>query len=114
MTFPFLAPYCASKAACRALTEAMRAELAESGTLVMAVLPGTIDTPMMTNLHVPKSGPQTVAQAVVAALRDGQEEVWAGEGAAEMRAMLLEQPDVLKANAAKQLRLADINAGAAQ
>jgi len=113
LTLPFVAPYCASKAACRVLTEAMRAELAAAGVLVMAVYPGSIDTPMMTKVHVPKSGPETVAQAVVEGLRRGLEEVWAGEGAEDMRVMLRTDPAGLTASAAKQLRLADINAAGA-
>ena len=110
VTFPFVAPYCATKAACRALTDAMRAELAEAGTLVMAVYPGSIDTPMMANVKVSKSGPETVAQAVVAGLMSDATEVWAGAGAEDMRAMLESDPQSLFAMAAKQLRLTSINA----
>jgi NAD(P)-dependent dehydrogenase (short-subunit alcohol dehydrogenase family) len=110
VTLPFVAPYCATKAACRALTDAMRAELASAGTLVMAVYPGSIDTPMMTHVNVPKSSPATVARAVVAGLREGLQEVWAGEGSEEMRAMLQADPAGLFAAAAKQLRLSDVNA----
>jgi NAD(P)-dependent dehydrogenase (short-subunit alcohol dehydrogenase family) len=110
VTFPFVAPYCATKAACRALTDAMRAELAEAGTLVMAVYPGSIDTPMMANVKVTKSGPETVADAVVAGLLGNASEVWAGAGAQDMRAMLESDPKSLYAMAAKQLRLTSINA----
>lgn len=109
VTYPWLGPYCATKAACRALTDAMRAELAEAGTLVMAVYPGIIDTAMMTNVHVPKGAPETVAEAVVAGLESGLQEVWAGAGAEETRAMLRTDPASLFAEAAKVLRLADIN-----
>lgn len=110
VTFPFLAPYCATKAACRVLTEAMRSELASNGTLVMAVLPGTIDTPMMSNLSVPKGPPSVVADAVITGLRENTQEVWAGEGAEDMRVMLKSDPEALFAGAASQLRLKDINA----
>lgn len=113
VTFPFVAPYCATKAACRALTDAMRAELAAAGTLVMAVYPGSIDTPMMANVDVPKSGPDIVARAVVAGLRENAEEVWAGAGAEDMREMLRADPAAIIAAAGKQLRLADINAAGA-
>jgi NAD(P)-dependent dehydrogenase (short-subunit alcohol dehydrogenase family) len=113
LTLPFVAPYCATKAACRALTDAMRAELASAGVLVMGVFPGSIDTPMMTKVKVPKSAPETVACAVVAGLQDGLTEVWAGAGAEDMRAMLKTDPEALFAEAAKQLRLSDINAAGA-
>lgn len=110
VTLPFVAPYCATKAACRALTDAMRAELAAAGTLVMSVYPGSIDTPMMTRVNVPKSSPDVVARAVVEGLEQDRQEVWAGEGAEQMRAMLQADPAALFAGAAKQLRLSDINA----
>jgi NAD(P)-dependent dehydrogenase (short-subunit alcohol dehydrogenase family) len=109
VTYPWLGPYCASKAACRALTDAMRAELAEAGTLVMAVYPGIIDTAMMANVNIPKGAPETVAEAVVAGLERGSKEVWAGAGAEETRVMLRDDPASLIEEAAKVLRLADIN-----
>jgi NAD(P)-dependent dehydrogenase (short-subunit alcohol dehydrogenase family) len=110
VTLPFVAPYCATKAACRALTDAMRAELAAAGTLVMAVYPGSIDTPMMTHVKVPKSSPDVVARAVIEGLHTGAQEVWAGEGAEDMRVMLHSNRAALTTAAAKQLRLSDINA----
>lgn len=109
VTFPFCASYCATKAACRALTEALRAELRPNGTLVMSVCPGAIDTPMMTNLHVPKSDPATVADAVVEGLRAGLEDVWAGEGAAEMKAALDENPAAVRAQAASIITIKDLH-----
>ncbi|WP_162256380.1 SDR family NAD(P)-dependent oxidoreductase [Sphingomonas sp. Root710] len=110
VTFPFVAPYCATKAACRALTDAMRAEFAPAGALVIGVYPGNIDTAMMSNVDVPKSDPHVVAHAVVEGLRSGLQEVWAGASAEEIRDMLKSDPDALIAAAARQLRIANINA----
>lgn len=109
ITFPFLAPYCASKAACRVLTEALRAEFAQSDVLVMAAFPGSIETPMMRNVAVAKSSPGEVAQAIVDGLVNNHEEVWAGEGAEEMRLMLEQDPAAIRAVAATRLRLSDVN-----
>lgn len=109
VTFPFTAGYCATKAACRVLTEALRAELGPKGTLIMSVCPGTIDTGMMVNLNIPKSGPDTVATAVMQALKDGEVDVWAGEGAQDMKAMLEKDPEGLKAQAATMLTVDILN-----
>jgi hypothetical protein len=65
---------------------------------------------MMTNVQVPKSSPDVVAQAVIGGLREGLREVWAGEDAEEMRSQLQTDPAALFAAAATQLRLSDINA----
>lgn len=43
---PFVGSYCASKAAALSLTQGIRGELADTGTLVMAVLAGPIQTDM--------------------------------------------------------------------
>ncbi len=103
-TYPFCGNYCASKAACRALTEAMRAELAGQGTLVVSVFPGAIDTQMMTRLQMPKSQPEEVAAGVVAALLAGETECWVGETAPEFRDQWRIDPAPLVAEAAKYLR----------
>jgi len=105
ITFPFTAAYCATKAACRVLTEAMRAELSPKGTLVMAVFPGAIDTQMMTNLDIPKSPPGVVAKAVMKGIVADEKEVWAGASAEDMRLRLRDDPEAFKAEAALWLRL---------
>jgi NAD(P)-dependent dehydrogenase (short-subunit alcohol dehydrogenase family) len=47
MGVPFLAPYCASKHAIVGLTKTAALENATSGVRVNAVLPGSVDTPML-------------------------------------------------------------------
>lgn len=104
-THPFCGNYCATKAACRALTDGMRAELAGQGTLVVSVFPGAIDTGMMTKLDIPKSEPAIVAQGVVDAIAAGHTECWVGETAPEFRDQWRVDPTPLIAEAAKYLRL---------
>jgi NAD(P)-dependent dehydrogenase (short-subunit alcohol dehydrogenase family) len=92
ITFPSVATYCASKAASYALTQGLRLELAPQGTLVVAVMPGFVDTDMIAGVQgVPKLAPSAVAQDIVAALRAGTEDVYPGE--ARQIASLLTQQD---------------------
>jgi NAD(P)-dependent dehydrogenase (short-subunit alcohol dehydrogenase family) len=49
LTTPFLGPYCASKYAVEAITDAMRMELHSSGIKVSLIEPGSIKTPMWRN-----------------------------------------------------------------
>lgn len=104
-THPFCGNYCASKAACRALTDAMRAELAEQGTLVVSIFPGAIDTQMMTKLDMPKSQPEEVATGVIAAIKARETECWVGETAPEFRDQWKVDPAPLIAEAGKYLRM---------
>jgi short-subunit dehydrogenase len=68
---PRMASYCASKAAAWALTQALRSELAGNGIDVIAVFPGATDTRLTAHLSIPKLTPAAVAQATIAAIRDG-------------------------------------------
>jgi short-subunit dehydrogenase len=114
ITFPFCGSYCASKAASRALTEAMRAELAEQGTHVMGVCPGATDTGMLADIDIPKGDPREVAAAVIDGIEIDALEIWAGEGAAEMHRQYREEPAVIAAAAARQLRLSSWPAAEAE
>ena len=72
--FPNLAAYTASKFGALGLTNTLREELRSQGIRVMAVLPGSTDTPIWDTLwpEAPRSKmmrSETVAQAIVAALR---------------------------------------------
>jgi len=72
--FPNLAAYTASKFGALGLTNALREELRSQGIRVIAALPGSTDTPIWDTLwpEAPRSKmmrAETVAQAIVAALR---------------------------------------------
>ncbi|MEO2032282.1 MAG: SDR family oxidoreductase [Planctomycetaceae bacterium] len=71
--FPEFATYCASKAAAYSITQALRAQLAEQGTVVVSVHPGPIATDMgdaagLTEIAEP---PALVGRAIVRALKEG-------------------------------------------
>jgi len=78
VNIPRMATYSASKAASFSLTQAIRAELVPYGIHVCAMLPSATDTAMSAHLTVPKLKPATVADAVIAAIRDGIEDAHEG------------------------------------
>ena len=76
INFPLFGGYSASKAALHSLTQGFRAELAPKGILVTGVYPGPIDTDMAEPLEMPKEPPSVVAEATLAGLAEGAEEVF--------------------------------------
>jgi NAD(P)-dependent dehydrogenase (short-subunit alcohol dehydrogenase family) len=78
-TIPLAGSYSASKWAAMSLTQGVRAELAKQGTFVMAVLPGAIDTAMNDGMDIPKMPPAELAQAMLTALEQGEEDIWPGD-----------------------------------
>ncbi len=73
---PVLPAYSASKAAAFSVTQSLRALLASQGVKVHAVLPGPIDTDMIRDLPIPKSSPESVAQAIFDGVENGDEEIF--------------------------------------
>jgi NAD(P)-dependent dehydrogenase (short-subunit alcohol dehydrogenase family) len=63
--------YCASKAAAWSFTQGLRAELDGKGIDVIAMFPAATDTRLTAHLAIPKLSPKTVADATIAAIRDG-------------------------------------------
>lgn len=95
-TSPVIGTYSASKAAALALTKGIRAELAAQGTLVVAVMPGTIDTEMSKDYSGPKVSPIEVVQATLQAIADSIEDVYPGEQATTTAAQLLRDPKAVE------------------
>ena len=87
VNLPTVGSYSASKAAALSLTQGIRGELAGQGTLVIGVLPAFVDTAMASRVTMPKLPPKAVAEAILAALRDGAEDVYPGEAAAVAAAL---------------------------
>jgi NAD(P)-dependent dehydrogenase (short-subunit alcohol dehydrogenase family) len=82
---PTLAVYAASKSAQWALTNGVRYELREQGTLVIGVHAGFIDTDMAKPFQGPKSRPEDVVRQALAAVEQGLEEVLADELTREVK-----------------------------
>ncbi len=73
---PILPAYSASKAAAFSVTQSLRALLATQGVKVHAVLPGPIDTDMIRDLPIPKTPPESVAQAIFDGVQNEDEEIF--------------------------------------
>ncbi|MBD2035967.1 SDR family oxidoreductase [Leptolyngbya sp. FACHB-321] len=96
INFPLNASYCASKAAALLATQGIRAELASQKTLVVGVMPGTVDTGMSKDFPPPKVAPEIVVREALQAVVDEVEDVYPGEQAQEMQAQLLKDPKALE------------------
>ena len=92
VTYPSLAAYCASKSAAWALTNGLRHELKEQGTLVVGVHAGLIDTDMAAGVEAPKVTPEQVAKAILDGVEAGQPEVLSDEPSRQVKAGLSSQP----------------------
>ena len=76
---PRNSPYSVTKAAAWALTNGLRNELRDYGTLVMAVHAGYIETDMTAAIDAPKARPEDIAARVIEGLLAGSEEVLADD-----------------------------------
>ncbi|MBI4783846.1 MAG: SDR family oxidoreductase [Oscillatoriophycideae cyanobacterium NC_groundwater_1537_Pr4_S-0.65um_50_18] len=103
VNLPMNASYSASKAAALLLTQGLRAELAAQGTLVVGVMPATVDTGMSKDFPPPKVAPEVVVQDALQAVIDEVEDVYPGEQAKEIAAYLLKDPKALEKMMAKML-----------
>jgi NAD(P)-dependent dehydrogenase (short-subunit alcohol dehydrogenase family) len=92
VNLPFSGSYSASKAAAISMTQSVRAELAAQKTLVVGVMPGTVDTDLAKSWPDPKVAPAEVAKAALAAVIANEEDVYPGEQAAQVSAQLLVDP----------------------
>jgi NAD(P)-dependent dehydrogenase (short-subunit alcohol dehydrogenase family) len=88
ISMPRGATYSASKSAAWSLTNALRIELRQQGTLVVAVHAGFIDTDMAAGVTADKVSPQSVAAQIVDAIANGEEEVLADPTSRMVKAAL--------------------------
>ena len=100
--FPAHGTYSASKAAALSLAQCLRAEMRPAGLRVINIFPGPIEDEWNQLLPPPKLAPEAVARAVVAALKDGVEDVYPGDVAQEWLARWRESPKVLERELAGQ------------
>lgn len=82
LSLEYTGAYSASKAAARAITNALRLELKPQHTHVLAVHPGMVDTDMSASLDVPKMSTLEVATAIYAALQRDESELVLSEAGA--------------------------------
>ncbi len=80
-TNPFMATYCASKAAEEVLTDAIRMQLRAQRTHVAGVYAGYIDTDMAAHVAQPKTSPAQVVERSLAGLESGMERIFADDRA---------------------------------
>ncbi|WP_239342370.1 SDR family oxidoreductase [Frankia sp. CiP3] len=88
VSMPQGATYGASKSAAWSLTNALRIELRQQGTLVVAVHAGFIDTDMAAGVSGDKVSPESVAEQIVTAVASGAEEVLADATSQMVKASL--------------------------
>jgi NAD(P)-dependent dehydrogenase (short-subunit alcohol dehydrogenase family) len=74
------------------MTQSVRAELAAQNTLVVGVMPGTVDTDLAKAWPDPKVAPAEVVRSALQAVIDQLEDVYPGEQAAQVSAQLLADP----------------------
>jgi NAD(P)-dependent dehydrogenase (short-subunit alcohol dehydrogenase family) len=89
---PEYASYCASKSAAAIMTTGLRAELGNRGVHVAGVFTGAVDTRMAAPGDYPKSSPLEHAHEVLASIEAGEEDIFAGKGAPEMRDAIRADP----------------------
>jgi NAD(P)-dependent dehydrogenase (short-subunit alcohol dehydrogenase family) len=105
---PMSGSYCASKAAAYSLTQAVRAELAAPNVRVCGILPGPVDTRMSAKSPPPKLAPAELASAVIAAVREGVEDIYPGAAAERMYAAFRADPKALEKTLAARLPPTDV------
>lgn len=94
--FPAHGTFSASKAAALSLAQCLRAEMRPAGIRVVNVFPGPVDDDWNQNLPPPKLAPAALASAIVAALKDGVEDVYPGDVAQEWLERWRDNPKVLE------------------
>jgi len=89
--------YSASKAAAWSLTNGVRLELAEQGTLVTGLLLSSTDTDMMAGWDIPKNDPADVVRLALDGIEAGALEVLADADTVEAKAALSLDPGAVYA-----------------
>ena len=102
-SIPAYGTYSASKAANLRMTEGVRAELAAQHTAVHAVMTGAVDTDMAKGYDGPKNTPAEVAQAILAGVQSGTEDIYVGDMTDWINGALKEDPKALEKQLAAYL-----------
>ena len=102
---PNMGGYGPSKAAARSLSAGVRAELAEQGTQVIALIVGSVDTRMAAHVEGAKESPEDIARAGLKAVKHGLDELDTDRMAIEIRAALALDPKGLERRMARLLNV---------
>ncbi len=106
---PSLTTYSASKAAAWSFTNAARIELAPSGTEVVGVHVGFVDTDLTAALPVDKVAPQAVAASALDALEQGQPEALVDDLSRGVKANLHDDQNLIYPGIADQFHAATVS-----
>lgn len=102
VAMPRLTTYSASKAAAWSYSNAARVELAASGTAVVGVHVGFVDTDLTATLPVEKIAPQAVATSALDALEEGRPEAVVDELSRTIKAALHDDQNLIYPGVADQ------------
>lgn len=111
VSVPNMGGYGPAKAATRSLSGAVRAELAGQGTLVTALIVGSVDTRMASHVQGAKERPEDIARAGLKAVERSIEEMDTDRMAVEVRASLQLDPKGLEKRMARMLYAQVIRTG---
>ncbi len=111
VSVPNMGGYGPSKAAARSLSTAIRAELADQGTQVIALIVGSVDTRMAAHVQGTKEKPEDIAHAGLRAVTHGIDEMDTDTMAVNVRAALALDPKALEKRMAKMLKMTVISTG---
>jgi NAD(P)-dependent dehydrogenase (short-subunit alcohol dehydrogenase family)/uncharacterized OB-fold protein len=100
--FPPHGTFSAAKAAAHSAAQGLRAELRGVGLRVVNVYPGPVEEQWNDMLPPPKLAPAALAGAIVAALREGVEDVYPGDVAQDWLARWRDNPKALEREAAER------------
>jgi NAD(P)-dependent dehydrogenase (short-subunit alcohol dehydrogenase family)/uncharacterized OB-fold protein len=96
MNWPAFGASSATEAACLSAAQCLRAELRPGGVRVLNAFFGPLETEWFQTVPPPKLAPAALARAVVAALKDGVEDVFVGDIAQDIRERLDRNPKALE------------------
>lgn len=111
VNLPIMGGYPPSKSAARSLSTGVRAELAEQGTQVIALIVGSVDTRMAAHVAGSKESPEDVARAGLKAVKHGIDEMDTDPMAVEVRAGLALDPKAMERRFARMLKNPAIKTG---
>jgi NAD(P)-dependent dehydrogenase (short-subunit alcohol dehydrogenase family) len=111
VNLPIMGGYPPSKAAARSLSTAVRAELAEQGTQVIALIVGSVDTRMASHVSGAKETPEDIARAGLKAIKHGIDEMDTDAMAIEVRAGIALDPKAMERRFARMLKSTSIKTG---